>query len=391
MNGNLRALKPYPMAELQARKSALIGRGMRVYDFGTGDPIEPTPAFIVEAARQAIPRVSQYPSVAGTPTLRRAATDYLRRRFAVTVDADTQVLPSAGSKEAIFHLPLAFLDPASGRDTVVYGTPGYPVYQHGTLFAHGREHPVVLERERGYRLDLGRLPSEVLRRTAIAWLNYPHNPTGACVDRAYLRDQAAIAAGNGILLASDECYQDLWFADAAEPPPSMLEVATTGVLAFHSCSKRSGMTGYRSGFIAGDPALIKAYRGWRAAMGVGSQAFVESAAAAAWSDDAHAQDRRAVFADKYRVLVDGLRALGIDALPSSAGLYIWAQVPGGGDADAYAARCLEAGIVVSPGGFFGAGADGWFRLALVPSLDDCRAALAIWPRTGVGGRGSGVG
>ena len=140
MNPRLRALKPYPMAELEARKAALRKAGTTVFDFGTGDPIEPTPAFIPEALRAAVPAVSQYPSVVGTPALRRAAVDYLRRRFAVTLDADTQILPSAGSKEAIFHLALAFVDPDGGRDTVIYGTPGYPVYQAGTLFAGGREH-----------------------------------------------------------------------------------------------------------------------------------------------------------------------------------------------------------------------------------------------------------
>jgi succinyldiaminopimelate transaminase len=379
MNPALRALKPYPMAELQARKAALVRAGATVFDFGTGDPIEPTPSFIPEAARQAIPEISQYPSVAGTPALRRAASAYLARRFGVTLDADTQLLPAAGSKEAIFHLPLAVLDAGSGKDTVVYGVPGYPVYQAGTLFANGREHVVVLERSRGYRLELERLPREVLARTAIAWLNYPHNPTGACVDLSYYRAQAAVARSHGILLASDECYQDLWFDEIASPPPSALEAGASGMLAFHSCSKRSGMTGYRSGFIAGDTTLIAAYRGWRAAMGVGSPAFIEAAAAMAWNDDEHAAARRRIFAAKYRLLVDGLTALGIASLPSAAGLYVWAQVPGDGDADRYAQRCLERGIVISPGGFFGAGGDGWFRLALVPSLAQCRQALDLWP------------
>ncbi|MBA3937193.1 MAG: succinyldiaminopimelate transaminase [Planctomycetes bacterium] len=379
MNPALRALQPYPMAELQARKAALAKAGKTIFDFGTGDPIEPTPAFIPAALRAAVPEVSQYPSVSGTPALRRAAGEYLERRFGVRLDADAQILPAAGSKEAIFHLPLAFLDPGTPKDTVVHGTPGYPVYQAGTLFAGGYEHAVILERARGYRLELDRLPAEVLARTSIAWLNYPHNPTGACVDRAYLAAQVAVARAHGIILASDECYQDLWFDEAATPPPSALECGTQGVLVFHSCSKRSGMTGYRSGFIAGDAALIRAYRGWRAAMGVGSPAFVEAAAAAAWSDDAHAADRRRIFAAKYRLLADGLAALGIAILPSAAGLYIWAEVPAGITAEAYATRCLDAGIVVSPGGFFGDGGAGWFRLALVPSLDDCRRALAIWP------------
>lgn len=381
MNPALRALKPYPMAQLQARKAALVKAGKRVFDFGTGDPVEPTPAFIPEALKAAVPTISQYPSVSGTPGLRTAAAGYVQRRFGVTVDAATQVLPSAGSKEAIFHLALAFLDPASEKNAVVFGTPGYPVYESGALFAGGESIPVVLDRDHGYRLELERLPPEVLARTAIVWLNYPHNPTGACVDLGYLAAQLAVCRTHGILLASDECYQDLWFGDAAMPP-SALQVAgpdLRGMLAFHSCSKRSGMTGYRSGFIAGDASLISAFRGWRAHFGVGSPTFIEHAATAAWNDDAHAADRRTIFAAKYRLLAEGLQALGIQTLPSQAGLYIWAQVPGGEHADAYAARCLDAGIVVSPGGFFGAGADTWFRLALVPTLDECREALAAWP------------
>ena len=370
------------MAQLQARKAALMKAGKRVFDFGTGDPVEPTPEFIPAALKAAVPSISQYPSVAGTPSLRSAAAAYVQRRFGVTLDATTQILPSAGSKEAIFHLALAFLDPSSAKKTVVFGTPGYPVYESGALFVGGESLPVVLQRERGYRLELERLPAEVLARTAIVWLNYPHNPTGACVDVGYLAAQLAVCRAHGILLASDECYQDLWFGESAMPP-SALQVGgpdLQGMLAFHSCSKRSGMTGYRSGFIAGDATLIGAYRGWRAHFGVGSPAFIEQAAAVAWSDDAHVAQRRGVFASKYQLLVDGLHGLGIQTLPSQAGLYIWAQVPGDGDADAYAARCLDAGIVVSPGGFFGAGANGWFRLALVPTLDECRVALAAWPR-----------
>jgi succinyldiaminopimelate transaminase len=378
MNAALRLLKPYPMAELQRRKADLAKAGVAIHDFGTGDPLEPTPDFIPAALRQAVPSVSQYPSVAGTPALRQAAAAYLQRRFAVSLDPASQILPSAGSKEAIFHLGLAFLDAASGRDTIVFGTPGYPVYESSALFAGGRAHAEVLTRDRGFRLELESLPRDLLARTAIAWINYPHNPTGACVERSYLHTQAAVARDHGILLASDECYQDLWF-DSCTPPPSLLQEAVDGVLAFHSCSKRSGMTGYRSGFIAGDAKLIAEYRRWRVHFGVGSPEFIERAAAAAWADDAHATLRRGVFAAKYAVLAAGLAAKGIEILPSQAGLYLWAKVPVDGDANAYATRCLERGIVVSPGGFFGDGGTGWFRLALVPSVDACRAALAIWP------------
>ncbi len=386
MNPTLLAQKPYPMAELQARKAALVQAGKTVFDFGTGDPIEPTPAFIPAALKAAVPSTSQYPSVAGTPALREAAAGYLRRRFGVTVNPTTQLLPSAGSKEAIFHLPLAIVDPAKDKRTVIWGTPGYPVYESGALFVGGVSHPIVLERSNGYRLDLERLPTELLQRTALVWLNYPHNPTGACVDDAYYATQLAICRAHGIVLASDECYQDLWFSDAPlspkSGPPSALQAAgddLRNLLVFHSCSKRSGMTGYRSGFVAGDAALIQAYRGWRAHFGVGSPAFIEQAAAAAWRDDAHADERRAIFARKYHLLADGLSAKGIEILPSEAGLYLWAKPPAGITADAYADRCLAAGIVISPGGFFGNGGDGWFRLALVPGLAACAEALGRWP------------
>lgn len=379
MNPELQALRPYPMVELAARKEALRAAGRRLFDFGTGDPIEPTPSFIPEALRAAVPVVSQYPSVAGTPELRAAAAAYLERRFGVRLDPARAILPSAGSKEAIFHLPLAFLDPASGRDTVVYGTPGYPVYEQGCLFAGARRHPVELRASQGYRLELGDLPPALLRRCGIAWVNYPHNPTGACVDRAYFARQLSVCQEHGIVLASDECYSDLWSDASLPPPPSLLESGTSGLLVFQSCSKRSGMTGYRTGFIAGDPQLIAAYRRWRAAMGVASPAFIEAAAATAWSDDAHVAQRRAVFAAKRRILVAGLEARGISVQTAAAGLYIWARVPGNGEADAYAELCLEAGIVISPGAFFGAGGAGWFRLALVPSQADCEAAIALWP------------
>lgn len=379
MNPELRALRPYPMAELQRRKEALRARGVDLIDFGTGDPIEPTPPAIRAALVDAVPAVSQYPSVAGTPVLRRAVAGYLQRRFGVALDPERAILPSAGSKEAIFHLPLALLDPASARDTVIYGTPAYPVYQTGALFAGGRAHAVTLQRGSGFRLDLTALPTSLLDRCALAWINYPHNPTGACVDHRYLAEQAACCREHGIVLVSDECYADLWFDPADPAPPGILEVAVDGVLAIGSCSKRSGMTGYRSGFIAGDPALIADYRRWRSTMGVGSPAFIEAAAAVAWDDDDHPAERRARFAHKRRILAAGLERRGLAVEPSAAGLYIWAALPSTTDSDTYAARCLDAGIVVSPGAFFGPGGDGFIRLALVPSLDDCARALERWP------------
>ncbi len=378
MNPTLLAQKPYPMAELTARKPAILAAGKTLYDFGTGDPIEPTPRFICEAIKQAVPSISQYPTVAGEADLLSSIADYVERRFQSKLDPQTQILPSAGSKESIFHLPLAFLDPSTEKDTVIYGTPAYPVYRSGTLYANGHCHEVALSAENNFELDLATVDTALLDRCQIAWINYPHNPTGSCVSKDYLQRQVDICRAHQIILVADECYADMWFDHCATPPPSLLECTTEHILVVHSCSKRSGMTGYRSGFLAGDAKLIAHYKKCRAAMGVASPIFVQAAAGAAWAEDEHVIERRQLFSAKRKLLIEGLEQRDIDVCPSDAGLYIWAKVPNGLSSDAYAEQCLEKGIVISPGGFFGAGGEGYFRIALVPSLEDCRAALEQW-------------
>lgn len=379
MNPTLLGLQPYPMVELQKRKAELKKKGIPLYDFGTGDPVEPTPEFIRHAFRESVPDISQYPTIAGGSMFRETVAAYIQRRFAVGLNPDTDILPSAGSKEAVFHLPMAFLDPNSPKDTVVYGSPGYPVYEAGTLFANGQRHCVTLTAEQGFRLELEDIDPEVLKRTAIVWINYPHNPTGAGVDLHYFKRQMAICNAYDILLASDECYADMRFHEDSDPHPSLLQAGNGKYLVVHSCSKRSGMTGYRSGFIAGDTTSIATYKRWRAAMGVGSSIMVEAAATAAWSDDQHVQQRRAIFSAKYNLLRQGLQQRGHRVLDSYGGLYLWAQVPEGFTSTSFAESCLEQSIVISPGGFFGPGGDGWFRLAVVPTLEDCQKALDRWP------------
>jgi succinyldiaminopimelate transaminase len=287
------------------------------------------------------------------------------------------VLPTSGSKEAIFHLPLAFIDPAGERRTVVWGSPGYPTYARGTRYAGGEARAVVLREEDGWRLDLAALDDDVLARTSIAWLGYPHNPTGATVDRGYLRDQLDVAREHDILLCSDECYQELWFD---EPAPSLLEVAgedARGVLAVLSLSKRSGMTGYRSGAIVGDAALVSQLRMLREDTGTASPDFVQAAAQTAWSDDVHVAERRAIFAAKRAAVLSGLERIGLGWSGSQATFYVWVRVPDGDDL-AYATALLDAGLVVTPGRAFGTGGEGWLRLALVPELSGCREAMDRW-------------
>ena len=374
-NPVLAELGAYPIAMVHERARDLRASGRRVIDFSIGDPREPTPAFIPDALRAAVPDVSQYPTTAGLPELRDAISAYVGRRFGVTVDAATQVLPTSGSKEAIFSTPLAFID-REARDLVVYGTPGYPIYGRGARFAGADTHPVALSGDFVFRAEA--VDDATWDRAAILWMCTPHNPTGAVTARADLAAFVAKAKDSTTLLLSDECYADVYEPDVfATGPPSVLELAgdgSPGVLAFFSCSKRSGMTGYRSGAIVGDPAAIAALKKLRTATGTASPEFIQTAAAAAWSDDAHAAERREIFAAKRVVLRKAFADLGFPTVASEAGLYLWVEV---GDDLAVTDRLLDGGVVVSPGRYFGPGGEGYLRLALVPTLAECKEAVEV--------------
>lgn len=363
------------MVELDERRRALVAGGKRLFDFGLGDPKEPTPGFVKEALRAGVPDVSQYPSAFGTAALRAAASGYLQRRFGVAIDPEGQVLACAGAKEAIFHLPLAFAGNPRKRKVVI-PDPGYPTYAVGTRLAGLDPVLVPLGPRRRFLLDPEDVDEEILHETLIFWVNSPHNPTGAVAPRDYLRRVGDAALEYGFIVASDECYADIYFG---APPPSMLEVQVENVLAIHSCSKRSGMTGYRTGFMAGDPDLIAVLRRLRSHPGVASPEFVAPAATAAWSEDAHAAERREIFRKKRDRFLAFFAEHGLVADASEATLYLWVKVPQGESSGSYARRLLEEGIVVAPGTAFGAG-EGYVRVALVPTLAECEEALRAWSR-----------
>jgi LL-diaminopimelate aminotransferase len=361
----------YPLLRLDERRKALEQKGTELFDFGTGDPREPTDESIRHALIEGVPKSSRYPSTTGKRELREAFRGWMQRRHGVTLDPESEVLPATGSKEAIFHAPLAFLHHSHERRGVVYGTPGYPVYERGTLFAGGDALPVRLRGEDGFLLPLETVDPG---RTRILWLNYPHNPTGATTSYEYLEEVAGFCREHDILLFSDECYNDIYSGQA---PPSILEVTRERTLAFCSLSKRSGMTGYRSAMMAGDPELVSALAKLRPSIGVATQAFVQDAAIAAWSDDDHVEKRRRVFGEKRALFTKFFERAGLDYLPTNASFYLWVVVPDGDD-EAYALRLMDEGIVVAPGSSFGPGGEGYVRVALVPSVEQCVRAIDRW-------------
>jgi len=373
LNPLLARLAGYMQETANAQREAAVRSGRPVYDFGIGDPREPTPEIIRKALRDAVPEVSQYPSVSGLAALRKAVSGYLRRRFALSFDPDTEILPCAGAKEALFHLPLCAVSPE--RPLCWYPDPAYPVYERAILFAGATPRTYPLRAERAFLPDLDAIPAADLRRTSLWFDCYPHNPTGAGASRAHHEKLLRLAREHGFLLVCDEPYVDLY---VGAPPHSVLQVSRENVVALHSLSKRSGMTGYRSGFIAGDAEVVRWLREARANFGVASQSFIQQAAIVAWNDDAHVEERRRIFADKRQLLLTHLRKLGLEVGGEGA-FYLWVHVPRGETSESYAARLAQRNILVVPGTQFGAEGAGFVRLAMVPTLADCRAAVEAWP------------
>jgi acetylornithine/N-succinyldiaminopimelate aminotransferase len=371
LNPLLEAPGEYAFVALDRKRRELAPSDVPTIHFGIGDPRERTPAFIRDALRAAVPEVSSYPAVIGLPELRAAAAGWLERRFGVRVDPETELLPVNGTKEGVFLLAFAVVGRDSARDTIVIPTPAYPVYEPAARFAGARPHLVPLRAEDGFRFRPELVPDEIWHRTALLWLNAPHNPTGAVLDRAALGAIAVHARTHGYWVAADEAYAEIWFDRA---PGSMLEHGTPNVIAFHTLSKRSAMTGYRSGFMAGDPRLIAALRAFRPNIGVATPEFVQRAAIAAWSDDVHAAEQRALYAAKRAVFLEAFERLGWKVEASEATFYLWARAPGGDDV-AFVERLLRLGLVAAPGSYFGPGGEGYVRWALVPTLDECRAAV----------------
>ena len=377
MNEHLRRLQSYPKARLDQRQAEVMARGVRVFDFGTGDPAEPTPAFVRQAVVDAIPDVSSYPSAHGSDELRGAAADWLEKRFGVVVDRDGEVLATAGSMEAMFHFPMLLVETGSRRDHVVYGEPAYRVFEIATHFAEATRHAVTLTAEDRYLLTPEAIGDDVLASTAVVILNYPHNPSGQEMPAELFERWVEARDEHGFVIVSDEAYCDIYF-DA--PPRSILEFGRKGCVAVHSLSKRSGMTGYQTGFLAGDPEVVALLRKFRTAMGVATPVWTQAAAAAAWRDVEHVEERRAVFAQKRSILLGMLEERGHVVYPGTAAMFLWVEVPEGETDHEYAERLLDHGIIVSPGSFFGAEQARVIRLALSPGIDECREAAALWPR-----------
>ncbi|HXK14931.1 MAG TPA: aminotransferase class I/II-fold pyridoxal phosphate-dependent enzyme [Gaiellaceae bacterium] len=364
----LSELAQYPFARLDDWKAEAAASGIELIDFGMGDPREVTPAFIREALAASIEPVSSYPRATGLPELRQAISGWIDRRFGVSVDPATEIVPTLGSKEAIY----SFAQIALGDKRVIaIPEPAYPVYERGALFAGGSVATLPLLEKNGWLPDLDAF--DAWEEIALFWVCYPNNPTGAVAPLSFYEELAARAREHGFLLCSDEAYSELWFE---EPPASALQVEDrTNVVVFNTLSKRSSMTGYRSGFVCAPPEIGDALRSFRPTVGTAPQEFVQRASVAAWSDDGHVDEVRALYRRKRETILPALEERGLRLAGSEATFYLWLDV--GGSAEEFARRLLGHGIVVAPGSFFGDAGEGYVRLALVPTQEQCERAAAI--------------
>src|ERR1041384_4220428 len=365
LSKKLPALLDYPMAEIPAIKRRLIQQGVDLIDLGAGDADFPPPQIAVEALARAAqdPKMSRYPFQLGLAAFRESAAAYMKRRFGQTFDPFTELHPLIGSKEGIAHFAAAVLDPG---DVAIVPEPGYPVYHGGTVIASGTSHCYTLTPRTDFLLELSELPTDVVRRARLVYLNYPNNPTGAIAPRDYLERTIAFCREHDLVLAFDNPYCEINFDGYVAPSIFEIPGARDVAVEFHSLSKSFCMTGWRLGWAVGRAELITALARVKNYADMGAFLPIQVAGAAVLDK---AESLIGGYVDQFRerrdAMVTALRANGFEPEVPRATMYLWIPLPEGLASAAFQRRALEeAGVVTLPGTRFGAGAEGFFRIAL---------------------------
>jgi LL-diaminopimelate aminotransferase len=353
------------MAEIPALKRRLIQQGVDVIDVGAGDadlaPPRPAVEALARAARD--PVMSRYAFQLGLPAFREAAAAYLQRRFGVPCDPFTELHPLLGSKEGIAHLAMALLDVG---DVAVVPEPGYAVYEGGTALAGGEPYRYALTPRTAFLLELEEIPADIIRRTRLVYLNYPNNPTAAVATREYLERTVAFCRRHDIVIAYDNPYCEITYDGYVAPSIFETPGAWECAVEFHSLSKTFCMTGWRLGWAAGRPELIAALARVKNYVDTGAFLAVQAAGAAVLPQaEQLAREYVAQFRERRDAMLPVLRAQGFEPETPRATMYLWVPLPEGLASATFQRRALEEeGVVTVPGSGFGAGGEGFFRIAL---------------------------
>lgn len=378
-SNRVRSIGEYAFAEVDKEVDKLKKRGVIPIDFGVGDPTVPTPQFIRKATQEGIDkrRCSGYPSYIGSKEYREAISKWLTKRFGVKLDPETEISSTIGSKEAVFNIAEGFVDPG---DYVIIPTPGYPPFSRGTIFAEGRPYFIPLLKENNFLPDLSAIPQSVANKAKIMWINYPNNPCGVSAPIDFFKEVIDFGLKHNIIILSDEAYIDLYFN---ESPHSILEVTKENVAALFSMSKRSAMTGYRVGWIAGDKRIVNIFKKVKTNIDSGTPTYIQDGVVAALQDETHVEAFRKEYKKKRDIMTEALMAAGLpDCTPDST-IYIWQKGPEGMTSVELATRFLapEAAIVTTPGTWISDKTDnglnpgeGYVRFALVPDLEKTKIA-----------------
>ncbi len=385
MNPRLGKLHPYPFERLRALTEDVVPNpAFKPIGLGIGEPRHATPGLICEALRENLGGLASYPATAGEPRLRETIAGWIERRYGVTVEPMTQVLPVNGSREALFALAQTVIDPTRPKATVVCPNPFYQIYEGAALLAGAETFFVASDPARNFAADWDAVPDAVWATTQLLYVCSPGNPTGAVMPLDEWARLFALSDRHGFVIASDECYSEIYFRD--EPPLGSLEAATKlgrpdfrNLVAFTSLSKRSNVPGMRSGFVAGDARLLKAFLLYRTYHGSAMSPVVQRASIAAWSDEAHVVANREKYRAKFAQVTPLLGEVLDVALPD-AGFYLWASTGDGDDIGFTRGLLAQYNVAVLPGSLLArdfAGRNpgtGRVRLALVAEVDECLEA-----------------
>lgn len=384
MNPHLAQLQPYPFEKLRALFAGVTPNpGLKEIKLSIGEPQHATPAFIMEALAGSLKGLASYPTTLGIPALRQAIAAWAQRRYALELDPETEILPVNGSREALFSFAQTVIDGSRPAPLVVSPNPFYQIYEGAAYLAGAEPRFLNTLPENGFAFDLDSLTPEEWARVQLFYVCSPGNPTGKVLSLEDWKTLFALSDKYGFIIASDECYSEIYF-DEANPPLGGLQAAKLlgrgmeRLVMFSSLSKRSNVPGMRSGFVAGDRELLKKFLLYRTYHGCAMAPPVQTASVAAWNDEAHVLDNRRQYREKFAA-VTPLVAQVLDTSMPDASFYLWARTPVP-DTD-FARALLEAyNVVVLPGSFLARESRGvnpgagFVRIALVAGLEDCLEA-----------------
>ena len=382
MNPLLQRLHPYPFERLREVTQGVVpAPQFKPISLGIGEPRHATPALVEEALRAALPGLSVYPSTAGEPALREAISAWCHRRYGVNLNPATQILPVNGSREALFAIAQTVIDASQRGATVVCPNPFYQIYEGAALLAGAQTAFANSDPQRNFASRWEDVDESTWAQTQLLYVCSPGNPTGAVMPLQEWKQLFELSDRHGFVIASDECYSEIYFRD--EPPLGGLQAAQAlgregfeRLLVFSSLSKRSNVPGLRSGFVAGDAQLIKAFLLYRTYHGSAMSPVVQRASVAAWNDETHVQANRALYREKF-ARVTPLLARCMDVALPDAGFYLWAGVPGGDDVSFTVDLLAQYNVAVLPGSFIARSSQGQnpgagrVRMALVAGVDEC--------------------